>query len=57
MTLKDKIILFVADVILQALNEQTEHWKWHGTSVKKGYWEHLLLGHTQTAVVTVVSLS
>lgn len=26
-------------------------------SEERGYWEHLLLGHTQTAVVTVVSLS
>lgn len=26
-------------------------------SEERGYWEHLLLGHIQTAVVTVVSLS
>lgn len=32
---EDKNLLCVADVILQALNEQTENWKWHCTSVKK----------------------
>lgn len=38
---KDKIILFVADVILQALNEQTENWKWHCTSVKEEVIENI----------------